>query len=312
MTGFLKPVMFRSMRSGAVILSDQVVIYSDGGADPNPGIGGWAAVLQFGEHERVLSGNDPEATNNRMELQAAIEALQVLKRPCQIEFHTDSQYLRKGITEWIAGWAANGWRSANDKPIQNVDLWKNLWPLVQRHEINWHWVKGHAGDPMNERVDRLARQARLAITPAEIVDDTVPKLYLRASCKGNPGPGGWGVVLEEGEETEQLSGAAVSTTNNRMEITAAVEGLLLLPPGSSVQVFTTSDYLFQGITKWIFGWRKRNWEKKDGKPVANADLWQALDQLTDQYAIKWINAKGKKITALVDAGKLAASAIKVA
>ena len=293
-------------------MSDQVVIYSDGGADPNPGIGGWAAVLRFGEHERELTGNNPQATNNRMELQAAIEALKVLKRPCQVEFHTDSQYLRKGITEWIEGWAAKGWRSASGKPIQNDDLWKMLWPLVKRHEINWHWVKGHAGNPMNERVDRLARQARLEITPAENIDEDVPKLYVRSSCKGNPGPGGWGVVLEEGEDTEQSSGSDPSTTNNRMEITAAIEGLLLLSPGSSVQLFTTSDYLYQGITKWIFGWRKRNWQKRDGKPVANGDLWQALDQLTDQYAVKWLNAKGKDIPALDEAGKLATNAVTIA
>ncbi|MCP5100616.1 MAG: ribonuclease HI [Chloroflexi bacterium] len=291
---------------------DQVVIYSDGGSDPNPGIGGWAAILKFGEHERVLTGNNLQATNNRMELQAAIEALRVLKRPCQVEFHTDSQYLRKGITKWIEGWAAKGWRSSTGKPIQNVDLWKLLQPLVKQHDINWHWVKGHAGDPMNERVDRLARQARLEITPAEIIDETVPKLYVRSSCKGNPGPGGWGVVLAEGDDTQQSSGSAVTTTNNRMEITAAIEGLLLLPPGSSVQLFTTSDYLYQGITKWIFGWRKREWQKRDGKPVANGDLWKALDQLTTQYAVKWINAKGKEIPALDDAGKLATSAVNIA
>lgn len=293
-------------------MADKVIIYSDGGADPNPGIGGWAAVLRFGEKEKVLTGNDPQTTNNRMELQAAIEALRALKRPCQIAFHTDSQYLRQGITEWIAGWASRHWQSKTGKPIQNVDLWKALWPLVQRHEIEWHWVKGHAGNPMNERVDRLARQARLAITPPDEVDESVPRLYVRASCKGNPGPGGWGAVLAVGEETEQMSGSAVSTTNNRMEITAAIEGILMLPPGSTVQILTTSDYVYQGITKWIYGWRRRNWLKKDGKPVANGDLWQALDQLAGQYSIQWLNAKGQDNPFLDDAGKLAVSAIAIA
>lgn len=293
-------------------MTDQVIIYSDGGADPNPGIGGWAAVLQFGENEKVLTGNDPQATNNRMELKAAIEALRALKRPCSISFHTDSQYVRRGITEWIEGWAARGWKSKTGKPVQNVDLWKALWPQVKRHDIEWHWVKGHAGDPMNERVDRLARQARLAITPPEVVDENVPRLYLRSSCKGNPGPGGWGVVLAEGDDTEQMSGSAVSTTNNRMEITAALEGLLMLTPGDTVQVLTTSDYLYQGITKWIYGWRQRNWQKRDGKPVANGDLWQALDQLTGQYSIQWINAKGQDNPLLDDAAKIAADAIAMA
>lgn len=284
-----------------------VIIYSDGGADPNPGIGGWAAILQYGTHEKVLTGNDPSTTNNRMELTAAIEALQALKRPCTVSFYTDSQYLRRGITQYIEKWAAKNW-----KGVQNVDLWRRLWPLVKKHQMEWHWVKGHAGDELNERVDQLARQARLAITPPEEIDPHIPKLYLRGSCKGNPGPGGWGVILEAGDETEQYSGSESQTTNNRMELTAAIEGLLRLPPGSSVQIFTTSDYLYQGITQWIHNWRRRNWQKKGDQPVANADLWQALDQLTAAYAVRWINAKGQTLQGLEEAGKLAAAALEVA
>jgi ribonuclease HI len=290
----------------------KVVIYSDGGADPNPGIGGWAAILKYGAHEKVLTGNAPQATNNRMELQAAISALEALKRPSAITFHTDSEYLRQGITERIEKWAANDWQLKGGKPVSNADLWQKLWPLVKKHDIEWQWVKGHAGDPMNERVDQLARQARMEITPAVQVDDDAPKLYLRSSCKGNPGPGGWGVVLEEGEDTEQASGSEPQTTNNRMEIQAAIGGLLLLPPGSGVQMFTTSDYLFQGATKWIHGWRRRHWLKRDGKPVANADLWQALDQLTQNYTVRWINAKGQELQGLEEAGKLAVEAVKIA
>ncbi len=289
-------------------MTDKVIIYSDGGADPNPGIGGWAAVLQYGRHEKVLSGNDPSATNNRMELMAAIAALSALKRPTSVEFHTDSEYLRKGITQWIDSWANKEWKTKRGKPISNADLWQRLWPLVKQHDINWHWVKGHAGDMMNERVDALARQARLEITPAEKISGDVPRLYLRSSCKGNPGPGGWGVVLEIGEDSEQNSGSERQTTNNRMEILAAIEGLLMLPRGSDVQVFTTSDYLFQGVTRWIHGWRRREWLKKDGKPVANADLWQALDKLQEGYAVRWINAKGQDLESLQIAGKLAVEA----
>ena len=292
-------------------MTDKVIIYTDGGSDPNPGIGGWAAVLQFRDHEKVLTGNDPQTTNNRMELQAAIGALQALKRPCTIEFHTDSEYLRKGITEWIETWAAKNFRKGG-KPIPNADLWQQLWPLTQQHEIEWHWVRGHAGNPLNERVDQLARQARLEITPEEELAADVPRLYVRASCKGNPGPGGWGVVLERGDETEQASGSALATTNNRMEITAVIEGLRLLPPGSTVQLFTTSDYLYQGATRWIQGWRKNKWQKKDGQPVANADLWQALDQLMGRYKIRWLNAKGQDNPALTEASLIAARAREVA
>jgi ribonuclease HI len=294
----------------------KVTIYTDGGADPNPGIGGWAAVLRYGDQEKVLTGSDPATTNNRMELQAAIAALQALKRPSQVELHTDSEYLRRGITEWIEKWAARGWQKG-EKPIPNLDLWQALWPLVKQHQIAWHWVRGHAGNPLNERVDALARQARLAITPVvELADDT-PRLYVRSSCRGNPGPGGWGVVLEEGEESRQFSGAEARTTNNRMEIRAAIDGLRLLPPGSAVQLFTTSDYLYQGATQWRFGWRRRNWQKKDGQAVSNADLWQELDQLLSQYRVYWVNAKGEsgamteqRQLALSTAATLAATAAR--
>jgi ribonuclease HI len=243
-----------------------------------------------------------------MELTAAIAALKALKRPSTVEFHTDSEYLRKGISEWVEEWKERGWKTSSGKPVSNADLWQRLLPLVERHEIDWHWVKAHAGDPLNERVDALARQARLEITPAEQLPEDVPRLYLRGSCKGNPGPGGWGVVLEIGLETIQNSGSEVSTTNNRMEIRAAIEGLLLLDRGSAVQIFTTSDYLYQGITRWIHGWRQRNWLKRDGKPVANADLWQALVKLTEGYAIRWVNAKGQDLESLEVAARLAVTA----
>lgn len=292
-------------------MTDKVIIYSDGGSDPNPGIGGWAAILQFGEHEKVVTGNDPDTTNNRMELTAAVNALATLKRPCSIEFYTDSQYLRRGITEWIDGWEAKGWKSSSGKPIQNVDLWKALRPLVKQHTIEWHWVKGHAGNVMNERVDVLARQARLDITPDDTLPDDVPKLYVRSSYKGKLNHGAWGAVLEIDGETEQFSGTAVNTTNNRMEITAAIEGILHLPAGSSLQLFTTSDYLYQGITKWIKGWRKRNWVKRDDTAVANADLWQALDQLSQQYSIKWVNAKGQELRGSEEASKVAGEALSL-
>ncbi|MCB8951427.1 MAG: ribonuclease HI [Ardenticatenales bacterium] len=292
---------------------ENVVIYTDGGADPNPGIGGWAAILRFGRHEKVLTGHDPNTTNNRMELQAAIAALQALKRPCQVELYTDSEYLRRGITEWITTWAAKGWKRGN-KPVPNADLWQVLWELAQAHEIEWHWVRGHAGISHNERVDELARQARLSITPAAALDPHAPRLYVRAACKGNPGPGGWGVVLEEGADTRQLSGSAPRTTNNRMELMGALEGLALLPTGTNLHLFTTSDYLFQGATRWIKGWRLRDWHKKDGQPIANADLWQALDQRSRDYHIHWVNAKGAEEMpeGLQEASRLAQGAIEMA
>ena len=135
-----------------------VEIYTDGACSGNPGPGGWGAIMIFGEHCKELYGGEAETTNNRMELTAAIEALNALKQPCKVALHTDSNYLRDGITSWIAKWKKNGWRTASRKPVKNVELWKSLEAAHQRHEVKWHWVKGHAGHPENERADALARQ----------------------------------------------------------------------------------------------------------------------------------------------------------
>ena len=139
-------------------MTPDVVIYTDGACSGNPGPGGWGAILMSGAHERELWGGEPATTNNRMELFAAISALELLKRPCKVELHTDSQYVRQGITEWIAGWKARGWKTASKAPVKNDDLWKRLDEARSRHEVSWRWVKGHAGHPLNERADALARR----------------------------------------------------------------------------------------------------------------------------------------------------------
>ena len=140
--------------------SDTVEIWTDGGCRPNPGPGGWAALLRFGEHERELSGAEPATTNNRMELTAAAAALEALTRPCTVILHTDSEYLRNGITRWRTGWVRRNWRNAAGDPVANMDLWRRVLEAAKAHEIDWRWIRGHAGDPMNERVDRLATRAR--------------------------------------------------------------------------------------------------------------------------------------------------------
>ena len=134
------------------------MIYTDGACSGNPGPGGWGALLQFGEHEKELKGGERNTTNNRMELTAAIAALETLKRTCKVHLHTDSTYLRDGITSWIHNWKHNGWRTTAKKPVKNVDLWQRLDEAIQSHDIEWHWIKGHAGDPGNEAADALARQ----------------------------------------------------------------------------------------------------------------------------------------------------------
>ncbi|HQS10906.1 MAG: ribonuclease HI [Rhizobiales bacterium 24-66-13] len=138
-------------------MSARIEIWTDGACSGNPGPGGWGAVLRSGPHEKELSGGEAHTTNNRMELMAAISALEALKKPSAVDLHTDSEYLRNGITKWVAGWRRNGWRTADKKPVKNQDLWERLDAALGRHEIAWHWVKGHAGNELNERADQLAR-----------------------------------------------------------------------------------------------------------------------------------------------------------
>ncbi len=137
----------------------RVVIHTDGACRGNPGPGGWGAVLEWSDKEKHLKGAELETTNNRMELLAAIEALDALKQPCEVDLYTDSQYLRKGITEWIGNWKRNGWKTAAKKAVKNDDLWKRIEVAAERHAVNWHWVKGHDGNPGNELADRLANEA---------------------------------------------------------------------------------------------------------------------------------------------------------
>lgn len=137
---------------------DKIEIYTDGACKGNPGVGGWGALLVSGEKEKELFGGEKESTNNRMELMAVIQALDALKRPCQIKLHTDSQYVLKGMTEWIQGWKAKGWKTASRAPVKNVDLWQALDQAQARHKIEWIWVRGHTGHPGNERADQLANR----------------------------------------------------------------------------------------------------------------------------------------------------------
>ena len=137
----------------------QVTIHTDGACSGNPGPGGFGAILQWGDHTKELKGGEAHTTNNRMELMAAITALESLKRTCTVDLHTDSQYLRNGIMTWIKGWKRNGWKTADRKPVKNVDLWQRLDAALANHTVRWHWVRGHSGHDLNERADELAREA---------------------------------------------------------------------------------------------------------------------------------------------------------
>ena len=151
-----------------------VIIYTDGGCFPNPGNGGWSAILRYGEHGKELSGRLRNTTNNRMEMLAAISALEALTRPCRVEIFTDSEYLRNGVTQWVQGWQRRNWLTADKKPVKNRDLWIRLLAAIERHQsaggVQWSWTRGHAGDPLNERADQLANEAAHAVTDADPMD----------------------------------------------------------------------------------------------------------------------------------------------
>jgi ribonuclease HI len=144
-------------------MSQTVEIWTDGACSGNPGPGGWGAILRFGDAEKELSGGEAQTTNNRMEMMAAIAGLEALTKPCTVSLTTDSVYVKDGLTKWIHGWKRNGWKTADKKPVKNEDLWKRLEAAAGRHRVTWHWVKGHAGHPENERADALARGAIAAL-----------------------------------------------------------------------------------------------------------------------------------------------------
>ena len=146
-------------------MSERVVIHTDGACSGNPGPGGWGAVLQYGATLKELKGGAPLTPNNRMELTAAIESLNALKRACEVELHTDSTYVKDGLTKWMKGWKKNGWKTADKKPVKNLELWQALDTAVERHVIDWRWVKGHNGDELNERADQLANEGMAPFKP---------------------------------------------------------------------------------------------------------------------------------------------------
>ena len=146
-----------------------VEIFTDGACSGNPGPGGWGAILRFGAVEKELNGSEEHTTNNRMELMAAIRGIEAVKRPCEIHLHTDSEYLRQGITTWIHSWKKKGWKTADKKPVKNVDLWQRLETAIETHHVKWHWVKGHSGHAENERADELARIAIKQLKDASIL-----------------------------------------------------------------------------------------------------------------------------------------------
>jgi len=263
-----------------------VSVYTDGACDPNPGPGGWAVVLLFGTQKKTLTGGDLKTTNNRMELQAVIAGLQSLTRPCRVRLHTDSEYVRKGVSEYLERWKAKGWRTAGKQPVANRELWEALDEAAERHSVEWIWVKGHAGDPYNEEVDRLA-VGMIARPDLPTGDQRAAHIFVGASCLGASGPGGWAAVVRDGESVRELAGREERTSANRLHLQAVVGGLGALAAGAAAHVYTPSDYVAQGAEHWVKQWARNGWQTKDGQPVKHSDLWRAIRQAEQEHKLEW-------------------------
>jgi len=281
----------------------QVTIYTDGGADPNPGFGGWAAILvDPAGKQRELSGGERRTTNNRMELTAAIRGLEALERTSRVRMVTDSQYLKKGVTQWLRGWIANGWRR-KDGELQNEDLWRRLSELIREHHITWDWVKGHAGHRWNERADQLAtlairaqRGTRASPVAAPATGPPEVEVFLRVSCAGSQA--GWAALIRHGGAETIFTGRHPGASANQLDLLAAVAALESLPPVTSVAVHTASDYLRNGASGWLAGWKRRGWKTQEGKAVLNRELWQRLDAAMAARRVTWPVLKGSDIPEL--------------
>jgi len=277
----------------------ELTIYTDGACSPNPGPGGWGAVVLRGTTViSELSGAETVSTNNRMELCAAVEALRSLASGSEIVLYTDSIYLKNGITDWIHKWQKNDWRTADKKPVKNSDLWKDLLTQIKRHQVDWRWVKGHGTDPYNIRADELAVAARKKLAPEVQPIRTGAaagqiSLFTGVTCSHKTGIGGWSVILTWRSHLKILGGRVTGMSANQLYLHALIQGLKSLKKDLPVHVYTHSGYLYDGCTAWLDGWKKRNWQTRDGQAVSNRDMWQALAALLDQYRVT-LSQEGKE------------------
>ena len=264
-----------------------VTVYTDGGCRPNPGPGGWGVViLREGRDPVELSGSEADATNNRMELQAAIEALRALEENHTVALHTDSTYLRQGVTSWMAAWKRKGWGTAAGDPVKNRDLWEALEAELQRHRVQWIWVRGHAGDRWNERADQLASAA----IPRHVglVDDPgAVHVVLGIAISGKLRRAAWTATMRYRDHEKEEGGRVDGATPNEAHVLGAVHALESLTRPSKVHVYTASDYLKNGATSWIRSWKAHGWRTREGKAVSNRGAWERLDRVAARHGIEW-------------------------
>jgi ribonuclease HI len=283
-------------------MKPKATIYTDGGCVPNPGNGGWGAIIIDENGQEIeLSGSEKDTTNNRMELTAVMSALQSLTTPHEISMYVDSEYVKKGLNEWMDGWLKKNWRNSKGEAVKNQDLWERLNILVKKHEIHWHWVKGHAGNIYNERVDRLAaaaipgakpRPEKATITMTEAAEGTL-SVYFRVVVPKNGGPGGWAIRVWDGEKSQDFSGRVPAVeSSNKLELMIASQIFKTVPKDATLRIYCNSEYIFKGMTQWIGGWQKRNWTKADGAPVKYADIWREIQKYTQGRQVEWVMEQG--------------------
>ena len=269
----------------------ELVIYTDGACSPNPGPGGWGAVILKGASILCeLSGSADSSTNNRMELTGAVEALKAIETRSRVRLYTDSIYLKNGITDWINKWQRNNWRTADRKEVKNSDLWRQLLTQIEYHRVDWHWVKGHANDPYNIRADELAVAARKGKAQKERIHATGLRadhihLFTGVTWKHSSGVGGWSVLLNWRSHVKILGGGEQGRSANQLYLIAVINGLKSLKKELPVDVHTHSGYLYDGATTWLRGWKSRNWRTREGDEVSNKQLCQELDGLMNRYQV---------------------------
>jgi ribonuclease HI len=270
------------------MVSKIVRIYTDGSCSPNPGPGGWAAVLLFeGQDKSIeLQGAAKSSTNNRMELTAALKALESLEEQSLVEIYTDSTYLQKGITQWLTGWQRNGWSTIDGNPVKNRDLWQSLSNLLQLHNVTWSWVKGHYNDTWNIRADELAMQARKQNQASYDYYRDGVKLFPGVTWKNTTGTGAWCVILNYNEHFKVIGETLSETTANRLYLIAIIEGVKALKRPLPVHIYTKSGYLRDGLGTWIEGWQKRGWVTRQGTEISNREQWQELCKLRKHFDIQ--------------------------
>ena len=262
-----------------------VTIYTDGSCSPNPGPGGWGVViLPLKGKKRELSGKVENTTNNRMELQASLEALQALASPSTVQLYTDSKYVQNGISKWIVNWRNNNWLTAQKEAVKNRDLWEALNQEVQRHKVQWLWVKGHADNPHNERADALAVAARGRI-PLPLAEETAVHIFLGITWKQKLKIGSWAAIFRYQKHFKVIGEAVENSSANRIHIQSACSALQNLKRRLPIHLYTSSGYLKDGAGNWLKGWERNGWHTREGKSVSNRAEWQALNRVLQEYSV---------------------------